>query len=107
MNKKKHLERVSSLGCYVCRQEGHDVGAASVHHLLKSGKKRGDLFTIPLCFEHHQSGHNCESFVSRHPHRVAWEKRYGPEIAMWEATMAKLKELYPDDYKDDGQDSSL
>ena len=57
-----------------------------VHHLLRNGKRIDDLHTIGLCPSHHRQGLNHPHFVSRHPWRREFEKRYGSEMEMLEIT---------------------
>lgn len=48
----KHMERVRSLGCLICREVlGVRDAPASAHHVFQ---KRSDWLTVPLCPEHHQ-----------------------------------------------------
>lgn len=51
---EKYLDHVRSYSCLVCGQEGVDP-----HHLETggTGTKGNDLFTVPLCREHHRELH--------------------------------------------------
>ena len=91
MNKeeKKWINLISQLGCIVCNNEQRGYVPASVHHILTNGKRTDHLQTIPLCPTHHQSGINNQLFVSRHPWRREFEKRYGSEYEL----LNKVKEL--------------
>ena len=86
------MERVASLGCVVCRNEGLGDTPAAVHHLLKSGKRIGHRHTIPLCYHHHQSGHNDALAVSVHPWEQEFERRYGTQAALLEQVTRELKQ---------------
>ena len=46
------MARVAALGCVACSAWGHST-PAQVHHLLSGNKRRGHLYTIPLCPWHH------------------------------------------------------
>mgnify|MGYP001611544467 CR=1 FL=1 len=50
---KKYLDYVRSLSCLICNKE------ASPHHIITGGigMKCSDLFTIPLCYQHHHECH--------------------------------------------------
>lgn len=68
---EKYLAFVRKLPCRVC---GKTAGIA--HHLIghgegKMGSKASDLFTVPLCNEHHQSLHRD---VNR------WEQQHGSQL---------------------------
>ena len=57
-------------GCAICRSP------ALVHHMLQGGRRMDHLHTIPLCYQHHQSGRDDEIATSRHPWKSRWEQRY-------------------------------
>lgn len=54
--------------------------------LLKSGRRMGHLFTLPLCPAHHRGHRNDLQCVSRHPYRAAFERRYGTEAELLQKT---------------------
>lgn len=84
---KKWLGDICQIGCIVCRLHLGVSSPAEPHHmLLKSGRRMGHLFTLPLCPAHHRGHRNDEICVSRHPYRTAFEKRYGTEAALLERT---------------------
>lgn len=66
-------------GCIICVKEGRGKSPSDMHHILKAGRRVDDFHTIPLCFYHHRSGENNLDYVSRHPWRREFEKRYGTE----------------------------
>ena len=79
------MDSIVRLGCCVCVKEGLGATPAVVHHMIgRSGRRRGHLFTLPLCPGHHNSGLNNKTIVSRHPWRSAWECRYGTEEQLLE-----------------------
>lgn len=90
------MERVQSLGCVVCRNEGHGASPAEVHHLLKSGRRMGHRFTIPLCPPHHRPTivETNIVFVSRHPYKKRFESKYGTELELLEQTNRELEAIY-------------
>ena len=86
-DEKRWLDAICRLGCVVCLVEGLGKSPAEPHHLLlKSGRRMGHMFTIPLCPLHHRSGRNDEKCVSRHPYRDQFERRYGTEASLLERT---------------------
>ena len=66
-----------------------------IHHIDGKTKKASEdypgchMLTIPLCYEHHREGANNDLYVSRHPFKAEFEKRYGTEMELLE----KIKEL--------------
>ena len=75
---------VKALPCVVCNQQADDP-----HHLIghgqgKMGGKAHDLFTIPLCRQHHDELHRDVS---------GWERRHGSQLQHLIATLDRaLKE---------------
>ena len=93
---QRHMERVQSLGCVVCRNLGLGLTPAQVHHVKHAGRRIDGFHTIPLCFPHHQAG-LCDptwpvdvGTYSFHPWRKAFEAQYGTEQALLEQTRAEL-----------------
>lgn len=78
------LDDIVEMGCIVCKQDWI-YSPAEVHHILKSGRRQTHMETIPLCYVHHRGGMNNEIAVSRHPHKRAFEKRYGTEAELYES----------------------
>lgn len=75
---------LTGLGCIVCLNEFGVVSPPEMHHLLRAGRRIDDFHTIPLCLNHHRSGVNTEQYVSRHPWKKEFEKRYGKETDLLE-----------------------
>ena len=82
--------KLRALGCIVCRLHlcQHEV-PASIHHLLRGGRRIDEWHVLGLCHFHHQGGCKNEKYVSRHPWKKEFEKRYGTEMQL----LAKTKEL--------------
>ena len=49
----KRMADLQRVGCIACRQLGW-FEVPEVHHLLSGNRRRGHLFTIPLCPYHHR-----------------------------------------------------
>lgn len=86
---RRWLEAITSFGCICCLLTGRGPTPAEVHHMLRNGRKRGHLFTIPLCYQHHRSGRNDKEIVSRDHNQRRFEARYGKE----EWLLARTKEM--------------
>jgi len=84
------LDAICRLGCCVCLREGRGATPGEPHHLLIGSRRIGDLNTIPLCQTHHRSGLKTQDFVSRHPWRTEFERRYGTERELLDWTRARL-----------------
>lgn len=78
---------VRELGCIVCRLFLHTFSPCDVHHLLSGGRRIGEMHVIGLCEKHHRSGENNAGWISRHPWRAAFVKRYGTEESLLAATI--------------------
>ncbi|CAB4150771.1 Recombination enhancement, RecA-dependent nuclease [uncultured Caudovirales phage] len=83
---KKFQDKVREQGCIVCLLEYEVRTDGDIHHLLDGNRRMGDMFVICLCPTHHRSGKNTPQFVSRHPWRKEFEKRYGKEMDLYKAT---------------------
>lgn len=86
---KEWLDAITRLGCVCCYLQGRYAVPAEPHHLLSGGRRIGHLASIPLCQPHHRAGRRDTQFVSRHPWKVEFEKRYGKESEL----LAKTREL--------------
>ena len=61
----RHMERVASLGCVVCRRIlGRPYVPANAHHCFDSAD-RSDWLTIPLCPDHHQGANGFHGMGER------------------------------------------
>ena len=88
------MDDIVRIGCCVCIREGLGQTPASVHHMLSDGKRKlGHLFTVPLCYSHHQANLNNAQIVSRHHWPREFEARYGSEEFLLSWTKHKVQEL--------------
>jgi hypothetical protein len=55
---QRHMGRVASLGCIVCRLHGVGESPAQVHHIREGRIGRNHFLTIPLCEPHHTGTHS-------------------------------------------------
>ena len=87
------MTAICRIGCIACRVMGRRGVPGMVHHLLSPGKRRrGNLFTICLCWLHHASGVCGEGIVSRHPWKKKFEARYGTEAKLLRLTKKLVNE---------------
>ncbi len=55
----RHVGRVASLGCVICRHLGYGATPAQVHHIREgqgAAQRASYMLTVPLCPEHHTGG---------------------------------------------------
>jgi hypothetical protein len=81
--------RIRAQGCIVCHGEGVD-SPCDLHHLLRGSSRIGEDSVIGLCPMHHRSGVNTDEFVSRHPWKTAFSKKYGSEEELLKRTMSLI-----------------
>lgn len=75
---KKHMDKVSQLGCIVCLKHGLGYVPCEIHHIYGKTKKDTHFKVLPLCFEHHRRGGDKEP-ISRHPYKARFVAAYGTE----------------------------
>ena len=81
---KRWMSSISQIGCIVCLLEHEVYSPAMIHHIDGKVKPGAHFKTLPLCFNHHQSGKDCEEYTSRHPYKARFEARYGAELELLE-----------------------
>ncbi len=93
---KRYMAQSCALGCIVCWMTEGVQSPASPHHLEGKTKPGAHFRSIPLCFEHHQSGVNSDRYVSVHPWKAEFYRRYGSEQELLNRVFDMLG-LNPDD----------
>jgi hypothetical protein len=71
-SEKQYLDRVASLGCYLCQHLGYGATPAQVHHLREGvgmAQRASNFLVVPLCSEHHANS----SINGIHGQRRAWK----------------------------------
>lgn len=92
---RRHVERVVSMHCIVCRNEGLGESEAEYHHvrfLGSMGKRAPHKAGIPLCPSHHRTG---GKGVAYHAAPWTFEAAYGTEEMLLRQTYEELGEEYP------------
>lgn len=84
------MDAITDLGCIVCLMADRGYVPPCVHHMLRGGRRIGHLSTIPLCHLHHQGGMNTPMYVSRHPFKREFERRYGSEEFLLKETRRRV-----------------
>ena len=86
------MDSVSQVGCIVCKVHYDCFTPAEVHHIDGKTKPGAHLKTIGLCYRHHREGVNNEMYVSRHPFKAEFVKRYGTEFDLLEKVQEIINE---------------
>ena len=94
MNKdeRKHYEKLSEIGCIVCRNLGLGYSAPHIHHIRHGvglGERSHWSLAIPLCPLHHQHGGHG---VALHAGQKTFEKKYGTESELLHQTLELIKD---------------
>lgn len=87
-NEKARDAKIRELGCIACYvQTGKTGTPACSHHITDTGRRKGDIYTIPLCNPGHhkdvQPGSGKEPF---HHNKKAFEALYGTQDELYELT---------------------
>ncbi|CAM4031081.1 MULTISPECIES: Ref family recombination enhancement nuclease [Lelliottia] len=88
---RKHMDRVTALGCIVCTQLGYSDSPAGIHHIRAgqgTGQRADHYHTIPLCPIHHQTG---GYGVAYHAGPQVWENNFGTESELLVQVMYELE----------------
>jgi hypothetical protein len=89
MNKdeKVHYEKLSQIGCIVCRNLGFGYSVPHIHHIRHGvglAMRSHWSLAIPLCPMHHQHG----GFgVALHAGQKSFEKAFGTESELLQQTL--------------------
>tara|TARA_R100000655_G_scaffold13156_2_gene29686 strand:- start:13207 stop:13518 length:312 start_codon:yes stop_codon:yes gene_type:complete len=87
----EHMDKVSELGCIVCRNMGLGIVPAEIHHIEGKTNDNAHFKVLPLCFGHHREGGRFEPMISRHPYKRRFESAYGTEEKLLEQVNNILK----------------
>lgn len=90
-DEKAYQDRVRDLGCIACHVSLGVRSDCDIHHILIGGRKAGEKHVLGLCPPHHRSGQRNEMYVSRHPYKAEFERRYGTERELLERVRAMVE----------------
>lgn len=88
-DERRHMNRVVALGCIACWVSEGVYTPAEIHHLEGKTKPGAHKKILPLCHPHHREGSNTDRFVSYHPWKKEFHKRYGSADEL----LAKVNEM--------------
>jgi len=88
------FDKLSRMGCIVCRIVHHVYTPAMIHHLTglkfrSTGKKAKDEHSIGLCHNHHQGAQGIHTIGMR-----PWENAFGTQEALLEYTDTLIAETH-------------
>lgn len=89
---KRHLNRLSAIGCIACRLDGYPQTLAEIHHPRAGygmGQRAPHDSAIGLCPAHHR-GVNHPAVPSIHLDKNNFIDQYGTEAELLEATKQVL-----------------
>ena len=86
---REWMKRITDYGCCACRKHGIEDVPASVHHIISGNRRMGHLFTLPLCYSHHQGG-GLGGIPSVHQAKRTFEKKYGTELELLAGLQVEL-----------------
>ena len=84
---REWMALIAESGCVACLQDGHQ-SPASVHHIVQGNRRLGHLFTLPLCFLHHQG--DGREVPSVHFTKRQFAARYGSELELLAGLKVRL-----------------
>ncbi len=76
---REWMNRIADLGCVACKQDGIE-SPASVHHIIQGNRRLGHLYSIGLCYPHHQG--DGRQVPSVHYTKRTFVQRYGTELEL-------------------------
>lgn len=95
-DERKHMNRVSDLGCVVCRNLGTITNETSypacIHHIREGkgmGQRASNYEVIPLCHFHHQGRNGIHTIGTK-----AWRAKYGSEKDLLAQTLKDVETFH-------------
>ena len=88
---KAHYDKLSQLGCIVCRREGYEYSPPHIHHIRHGvglSQRSHWSLAIPLCPNHHQNG---GYGIALHAGQKEFERKFGTEVELLQETIKLIK----------------
>tara|TARA_R100000315_G_scaffold61565_1_gene40370 strand:+ start:487 stop:798 length:312 start_codon:yes stop_codon:yes gene_type:complete len=89
-SEKIHMEKISRLGCLICRKQGRMFVPAELHHIRDMtgmGTRSSHFEVIPLCVNHHRIGPK-----SFHENSKGFSKKWGTQRELLKETLDLLSQ---------------
>ena len=77
---REWMNRLQSLGCVACRQDGISDTPGEIHHIVQGNRRLGHLFTLLLCPPHHRG--DGRQVPSVHFSKRTFTAKYGTEMEL-------------------------
>jgi hypothetical protein len=90
-DEKNHYDKLSQLGCIVCRKEGWGYSPPHIHHIRHGvglSQRSHWSLAIPLCPNHHQNG---GYGIALHAGQKEFERKFGSESELLRQTLTVLE----------------
>ena len=83
---KEFMNRMASIGCIVCLNQGYSTPVVSVHHMDGRVKTGCHYHVLPLCGRHHQvpDSQKPPRWHSLHVNKTEFERAYGTEMELYQ-----------------------
>ena len=84
---KRRFEIIREIGCIICKMELGVFSPCTWHHIDGQKNQEKHKLTIGLCEKHHDADQKypkSQDYVSRHPNKRVFERRYGSEQELLE-----------------------
>ena len=84
--------RIASIGCIVCLNQGVENSEVSVHHIDGRTKEGAHRKVLPLCYPHHQLQDNQtpKRWYTLHANKSEFERNYGNQYDLLEQCMGMI-----------------
>ena len=85
----EHMDKVSQLGCIVCRNTNGSITPAEIHHIKNNtgvGRKSSHYEVIPLCHYHHTGSED-----AYHHSPKKFTEKFGSQQDLLKETLELLK----------------
>ena len=87
-------DRIASIGCIVCRNQGIENDMVSIHHIEGRTKKSAHRKVLPLCYQHHQGVDNSKPkrWFTLHGNKAEFEREYGTQYELLDQCLGIINE---------------
>lgn len=85
---KEHMGKIALMQCCVANSDCSP--GTEVHHITKTGRRLGHMFTIPLCFNHHHNQTPLPYGEAVHKGTKTFESKYSTQEELFKLTMERL-----------------
>jgi hypothetical protein len=80
---KEYQDRIASVGCICCLQDGIYTPHVSIHHIDGRTKPGAHYKVLSLCGPHHQQD-DTSGVIAVHPNKARFQREYGSQYELLE-----------------------